>query len=77
MPDHGENYERMRGAEGEEIGSLGPDCGHHCGVITVGVSHKMERHCPCRECHADDSVVAEVPTQFTMGQGGMDPRGIT
>lgn len=30
------------------------ECGHHCGVITVGGSHRHIGHCPCVECHDGD-----------------------
>lgn len=51
MADHGDNYKRMKAEDGSEIGSLSPECGHHCGVITVGHSDRHAGHCPCQECH--------------------------
>ncbi len=51
MADHGNNYKRMTGEEGEEIGSLSPQCGHHCGTITVGGKDTHTGHCSCPECH--------------------------
>lgn len=74
MADHGENYKRMTDAEGNEIGQLGPECGHHCGVITVGHDTGHVGHCGCLECHADD--ISELPRSFTNESGGVDPRGI-
>lgn len=51
MADHGDNYVRLMGDECEEIGVLGPDCGHHCGALIVGHARQMIRHCDCRQCH--------------------------
>lgn len=61
MPDHGENYQRMKGPDGEEIGSLGPECGHHCLVQTVGNAQQMIRHCHCPECHGDQTEAVGEP----------------
>lgn len=51
MAEHGDNYTRLLNDKGEEVGVLSPECGHHCGVKTVGHAHQMVRHCPCGECH--------------------------
>lgn len=52
MAEHGDNYKRMKADDGSEIGKLGPHCGHHCGIITVGGNDQHIGHCPCEECHA-------------------------
>ena len=74
MADHGTNYKRMTGPKGEEIGTLGPECGHHCGVLTSGGTNKHVGHCPKNCCHG--TPMNEVDPQFTMQSGGVDPRGI-
>lgn len=52
MADHGPDYVRTVDPKtGSEIGKLGTDCGHHCGVVTVGGSHAHVGHCNCSECH--------------------------
>ncbi len=52
MADHGNNYVRAVADNGDgEIGALPPECGHHCGVLTVGNAKQLERHCACKECH--------------------------
>lgn len=73
MADHGDNYKRMTDEEGNEVGSLPPACGHHCGVITVGHSDQHEGHCACPECH---NMKSDISAQFTSEQGGINPRGI-
>jgi hypothetical protein len=79
MAEHGDNYKRMTGPKGEEIGSLGKECGHHCIVQTVGHAHQSVRHCDCKECHDSVGTImhAMLPSQFTMQSGGVDPRGIS
>lgn len=72
VADHGDNYTR----DEKSKGSLGPECGHHCGVITTG-SHAHKGHCGCPECHNTNVVKGELPTQFTSQSGGIDPRGIS
>lgn len=90
MADHGDNYERMMGSDPNdpdkkvEIGKLGPECGHHCGVITVGQAGNHEAHCSCHECHGNHASKVhinpihynEVPAQFTNRPNGVNPRGI-
>ena len=80
VAQHGENYKRMMGKDGEEIGDLGIECGHHCGVQTsegAKVTHKIIGHCDCLECHGDPSVKAEVPKNVMPGTlGGIDLNGI-
>lgn len=52
MAEHGANYIRaVDPVTKEEVGQLGTDCGHHCGVITVGGSKQHIGHCNCGECH--------------------------
>lgn len=51
MAKHGKNYTRAVSDTGEEIGALGRDCGHHCGVLLVGHAGQHEAHCSCKECH--------------------------
>lgn len=51
MADHGDHYTRAVAPDGSEIGELGPECGHHCGVITVGGRDHHIGHCSCDECH--------------------------
>ncbi len=53
MAEHGDNYVRLLGEEGKEIGTLGVDCGHHCGAIVVGHAQQTIRHCDCKECHGN------------------------
>lgn len=78
MADMGDNYKREMGEDenGEpvEIGRLGPECGRHCGVITVGASTPHEAHCDCNLCHGH--TVSEISSRFTSQQNGVDPRGI-
>lgn len=74
MAEHGKNYKRMTADDGSEVGSLGKDCGHHCGVITTGGTNKHTGHCNCRECHGPSPV--EIDAIFTSETGGIDPRGI-
>jgi hypothetical protein len=78
MADHGDNYKRITGKEGEEIGELGVECGHHCGVQPTAPGHTHTRHCGCVECHDDNSVFSEMPTILTSpdAKAGVDPRGI-
>lgn len=59
MPDHGDNYTRLKDDKGEEIGKLGPECGHHCGVISVGNAGQHVAHCPCKDCHNTMNVEKE------------------
>ena len=61
MADHGDNYFRQLGPEGEEIGVLGKDCGHHCGAITVGNAQSHVGHCNCPECHNGKAPDADPP----------------
>lgn len=74
MTDHGDNYKRMTDDDGKEVGQLGPKCGHHCGVLTVGAAHSHLRHCKCAECH--NEFQPDLPTNFTSELGGVNPRGI-
>ena len=71
MADHGDNYTRDEKSKGK----LGQECGHHCGVITTG-AHAHEGHCSCKECHNTAPITSDLPSEFTMGQGGMDLRSI-
>lgn len=77
MTRHGDNYKRMMGKNNTEIGELGPECGHHCGVITVGHHDKHVGHCDCPECHGEIRASDyEVPTNLTVDRSGIDPRSI-
>ena len=77
MADHGKNYTRMTGEDGKELGSLGPECGHHCGVITVGHSDQHKGHCGCPECHDTDSIKSHIPQNLIEGgEGKVNLRGI-
>lgn len=69
MADHGENYKRIKAEDGSEIGSLGPACGHHCGVITVGHDDRHSGHCACPECHN-----TPMPAIIKIGNTGRVPR---
>lgn len=31
--------------------ALSDSCGHHCGIVLSGLTHKHEGHCECVECH--------------------------
>lgn len=36
----------------DEIKSeLSDECGHHCGVVTSGLTNRHVGHCSCGECH--------------------------
>jgi len=79
MADHGKNYIRTVSENGDgEVGRLGPECGHHCGVITVGHSDEHVGHCHCKECHGDVSAIMQqmIPSNFTSDTGGVNPNGI-
>lgn len=76
MAEHGDNYKRMKADDGTEIGTLGADCGHHCGVLTSGRTNRHVGHCPCSDCHGDAGGINEVSSQFTSETGGVNPRGI-
>jgi hypothetical protein len=68
MAQHEEPYYKHSPKEGEPKGELGPDCGHHCGVVTVGRAHQIKRHCPCGECHN-----GEQPAVVKIGNTGRVP----
>jgi hypothetical protein len=83
MADHGDNYVRQKGEEGEEIGELSVYCGHHCGVITVGGKDKHIGHCACPECHDNVRIGGEqvpvvegrdYPAIVRVGNTGRVPR---
>jgi len=67
-------HEKPHMEKPDDTGVLGPDCGHHCGVITVGLTDQHIAHCNCEECHGEPK--AELPLDFTLGADSVDPRGI-
>lgn len=71
MAQHDEPYEKAP----ENTGKLGADCGHHCGVITVGGNDQHVGHCNCPECHGDPRFDNTL-SQLSGEKGGVDPRGI-
>lgn len=72
MADHEQPHRKKP----EDSGVLGPDCGHHCGVITTGLTDQKQAHCPCPECHSETAILREVPTEFTMSTEQINPNGI-
>lgn len=76
MAQHEEPHVKKK----DDQGVLGFDCGHHCGVQTVGNAHQMVRHCYCEECHGPKKVFPRFDpdiSALSVNTDGIHPGGIT